>query len=93
MVTGADLAQIASRMTGKPVGYMSVAASTLKAGMAGLPNFLQEMLVSAEVAIAEGYLAVPSGAVKDLTGREPESVESFLLRNREALLQPPTARH
>ncbi len=93
IVKGNELATIAARLTAKPIGFMQVAASTLKAGYAGagLPNFLQEALVSFEMAIAEGYLAVPSTAVKDLTGKEPQSVENYLLAHREALTQPPTA--
>jgi NAD(P)H dehydrogenase (quinone) len=91
VVTGAQLAQLAAKITGKPVGYMSVAASTIKAGLAGaaLPNIIQEMITSFEVAIAEGYLAVPSSTVKDLTGKEPQSVESFLEANKQALFLPP----
>lgn len=90
VVTGVQLAQIASSITGKPVSYMSVAASTIKAGLAGtgLPNVIQEMVTSFEVAIVEGYLAVPSTAVKDLTGKEPQSVESYLTAHKDALLQP-----
>jgi NAD(P)H dehydrogenase (quinone) len=91
VVTGIQLAELVSRIAGKPVSYMSVAASTLKAGLAGaaLPNIIQEMITSFEVAIAEGYLAVPSSAVQDLTGKAPQSVESFLEANKTALLQPP----
>ncbi len=88
VVPNAQLAEIAGRVTGRPVKQLVVSPDTYKSGlvMAGIAETLQEIMTSSDVAIAQGYLAVVSNAVRELTGREPQSVEDFLLANRETLL-------
>jgi NAD(P)H dehydrogenase (quinone) len=88
LLTRAELAQIVSAITERPVAYVPVTAEAMVAGMvaAGLPQFVAELLVSFEVATAEGQLAVVSSAVADLTGKAPQSVGEFLAANREALV-------
>jgi NAD(P)H dehydrogenase (quinone) len=91
VVTHADLAQLLSAITGRPVAYVPVAPETMEAGMvaAGLPEFVARMLVSFDMAIAQGTLAVASSAVAELTGQGPQSVPEFLSAHREALLAAP----
>lgn len=87
-VTHAEVAQMAQEITGRPVTYVPVPAEALKAGIvtSGLPGFVADLLVSFDVATAQGILAVSSSTVKDLTGRAPQSVHEFLTQHRAALL-------
>jgi NAD(P)H dehydrogenase (quinone) len=90
VVTHAELAQILSAITERPVTYVAVPPEAMVAGMvaAGLPEPVAKVYVTFDVAIAQGALAVASSAVADLTGRAPQSVGDFLAANREALVGP-----
>jgi NAD(P)H dehydrogenase (quinone) len=90
IVTYAELAQTLSAITERPVTYVPVAPEAMVAGMvgAGLPEPVARMLVTFDIAVAEGALAVASSAVADLTGQAPQSVGEFLAAHREALLAP-----
>jgi NAD(P)H dehydrogenase (quinone) len=87
-VTQAELAAIASELTGRPVTHVSVGPAELREGLrhAGLPPFMADALVAFDVAAAQGYHAVVTPTVKALTGREPTSVRAFLTAHRAALL-------
>lgn len=91
VVTYADLAQVASELSGRPVSYVSVPTEAMVAGMvqAGLPPFLAEALVSFHTAAAQGDHGFTSTTVADLTGTVPQSVRDFLLAHREALVELP----
>ncbi len=88
VVTRAELAALASELTGRPVAYVRVTPEALRAGMiaAGLPPQLADLLVSFQVAEAMGHLAVTSGAVAELTGRAPTGVAAFFAERRALLL-------
>ena len=79
-VSQAEIAAIASELSGKPVTYIPVPAEGLAAGLAqaGLPGFVVDLIVSFDVAIAQGYLEGVSTAVSDLTGTPPQSLRDFL---------------
>lgn len=85
----ADLAAIATRITGQQVTYIPLKLEVLIQNMvaAGLPRPLAEAYASFDTAIAQGKLGTVSSAVEDLTGRKPTSVADFLSARREALLQ------
>lgn len=87
-VTYADLAQLASELTGRAVLNESVTPEerTRQLIAAGTPEPIAKLLVSSQVAIAEGKMGTPTSAVKDLTGRQPMSVREFLTANRAGLL-------
>jgi NAD(P)H dehydrogenase (quinone) len=87
-LTLAEVAAIASTITGRPIAHVAVDGPSLKAGMvgAGLPGFVADLLVSFDLGTAKGDLAAVSSAVLDLTGKAPTSVADFLKANREALL-------
>ncbi|HEV8389564.1 MAG TPA: SDR family oxidoreductase [Dongiaceae bacterium] len=87
-VTQDEIAAIASEVTGKKVTHIPVSPDDLRKGLAGagLPPFLIEALVAFDMDAARGYHAVNATTVKDLTGREPVSVRSFLAEHRAALL-------
>lgn len=86
-VSQAEIAAIAGELTGKPVVYVPVPAEGLAAGLAqaGLPGFVVDLVVSFDVAIAQGYLEGVSTSVADLTGTPAQSVREFLTENRAAL--------
>lgn len=88
IVTHAELAQMASKLTGRPITYAPVTPEALKAGMmaGGLPEPVAGLVVSFDVAIAQGALAEASSTVKALTGRAPQSVHDFLAERKAALL-------
>ncbi|MDC0723121.1 NAD(P)H-binding protein [Nannocystis bainbridge] len=87
-VTQAQLAGLLAEVTGRPVQAVNVSPAQLREGMIGhgLPPALAEVLVSFDRAIAQGTLAVVSGAVEGLTGRRPTSVREFLAAHRSALV-------
>ncbi len=88
IVTQAELAQIVSALTERPVTYVPVTPEVMVAGMvaAGLPKPMAEVFVTFDTGIAAGTLAVASSAVADLTGKAPQSVHAYLAAHREALL-------
>jgi NAD(P)H dehydrogenase (quinone) len=88
IVTHAELAHIAGEIAGRTVTYVPVTPEALKAGMVagGLPEPVADLVVSFDITIAQGALAVASSTVKDLAGRAPQSVSDFLAERRAALL-------
>jgi NAD(P)H dehydrogenase (quinone) len=88
LLTYADLAKLASELTGRPVTYAPVTADERLAQLisVGTPEPIAKMLVSGQVAIAQGKMGTPTTVVKELTGREPMSVLEFLSANKAALM-------
>lgn len=86
-ISSARLAQLASRVTGKPLVHRSVPSAALVRGFIehGLSELEAEVYASFDVAAARGDFANVSDTVARLTGRAPESVERFLEDNRAAL--------
>ncbi len=86
-VTQAELARIASELTGRPLRYKKLTrdehAQILTS--AGLPPFLVDALLSFNQAAARGYHAVTAPTVAELTGRPPTSVKTFLAAHRDQL--------
>jgi NAD(P)H dehydrogenase (quinone) len=88
VVTYAELAKLASELTSRPVTYVPVEAAERAAQLVavGTPEPIAKMLVSGQLAVAQGKMGTATSAVKDLTGREPVSVREFLSAHRAALL-------
>ena len=88
VVSFRDLARITSSITGRPVQYIPVTPEERKGQFiaAGVPPIYAEIMVSSQLAMAQGKMGPPSTTVKDLTGREPTSVEVFLSGQRNALM-------
>jgi NAD(P)H dehydrogenase (quinone) len=86
-VARAELAAIASEISGRPVRYVSVepAERRRQLAAAGTPPFFVEMTVRFEVEAARGYWNIATPHVRELTGRQPMSVQEFLAANRAAL--------
>lgn len=87
-VTQDEVAAIAAAVTGKPVAHVALTPEALRPGLtgAGLPPFMVDVLVDFDIETAQGYYAVATPAVAQLTGRPPMSVADFLAANRAALL-------
>lgn len=82
-----DLAGIFARLAGKAVEARNIPAAALKAGLveAGVPAAMASVLERFDSDAAEGRLGVVTGAVEELTGRRPQSLQDFLAANRPAL--------
>ncbi len=87
-VTYADLAKLATELTGLPVAFDPVTPEERSAQLiaAGTPEPIVKILISSQLAIAQGNMGTPTTAVKELTGRDPKNVREFLSANRAALL-------
>lgn len=88
LVTYSDLAKLTSEITGQPVTFEAVTPEERTAQLIalGTPEPIAKLLVSSQVAIAQGKMGTPTTAVKELTGRAPMSVREFLMANRAALV-------
>jgi NAD(P)H dehydrogenase (quinone) len=88
LITYAELAKLASELTGRPVTYSPVEPAERIAQLIalGTPEPIAKMLVSGQMAIAQGQMGTPTTAVKELAGRDPVSVREFLSAHRDALL-------
>src|SRR5580698_3148686 len=88
VVTYAELARLASELTSHPVTFVPVEAAERAAQLVavGTPEPIAKMLVSGQLAIAQGKMGTATTAVKELTGREPVSVREFLSAHKAALL-------
>jgi NAD(P)H dehydrogenase (quinone) len=88
LATYSDLARLATELTGRPVTFMPVypAERTAQLIAVGTPEPIAKMLVSGQMAIAQGKMGTPTTAVKELTGRDPMSVREFLSAHRVALM-------
>ncbi|MGF1626604.1 MAG: NAD(P)H-binding protein [Alphaproteobacteria bacterium] len=86
-VTQAEIAAIASGLTGRSVAHVDIDPSALREGLlgGGLPPFMADALVAFDVAAAEGRHAIVAPTVKVLTGRDPGSVRDFLAAHRTTL--------
>ncbi|MBL9039349.1 MAG: SDR family oxidoreductase [Archangium sp.] len=86
-LSSADVAALLAEVTEKPVTHVPLEPAALKVGMVqhGLPPPVADLLVSFDVAIAQGDLAHVSRAVEELTGQPAQSMRDFFKANRAAL--------
>ena len=89
----AEIAGIASGITGKSLSYTFVPLEAVIQGMvgAGLPQPLAETFASIDSAIAAGKMAEVSGAFEELTGHAPTGAADFLKAHEAALTEAITA--
>lgn len=87
-LSDAEIAQIASEVSGHPVQFVAVSAEDKRNAMigAGLPAMVADIMLSFEAATAQGFVGEVSTAVADLTGVAPQGVREFLAANRAALV-------
>jgi len=86
-VTQSELAKLVSTLTGKTIAHIPVSGPDLAKGLAGagLPPLLVEALVDFDVDAAQGFHAIVTPVVKELSGRAPTALGDFLAANRAAL--------
>lgn len=86
-LTGAEIAALASELSGKQVVHVPVSGDDFLAGAlgAGLPHGLAAALAQFDVDAAEGHHAITTTSVVDLSGRQPQRVAEFLRANTAAL--------
>ncbi|UDF04399.1 SDR family oxidoreductase [Asticcacaulis sp. AND118] len=79
-LTYGEVVAIANDATGKAVRIVPVTDEQYAGGLkaAGLPDFVADMLTSAEAAIRAGQLDGAADAVKTLTGRAPKTPREVL---------------
>lgn len=87
-LTDEEVAALASEILEREIRYVDLPPEQLTQGMidAGTPPWYAEQLVGLENVKREGWAAEVSKHVKKLTGKAPESLRDFLIRNRENLL-------
>jgi NAD(P)H dehydrogenase (quinone) len=90
-ISHADVAALASQISGKQIPYVALPVDVLVQNMvaAGLPEFVAAAYATFDVAIAQGQLEKVSDGVEVLTGRSPIAAADFLAQNWKA--QQPTA--
>jgi NAD(P)H dehydrogenase (quinone) len=78
--TGAERAALISEIIGKPLGFVTIPADALRAGMAkaGLPDNVINSWVSIQNDFAAGAFDIVTGDVERLAGRAPKSLSDVL---------------
>jgi len=86
----ADIAAIAGKVFGKKIDVVQISDDELGKGAlaAGVPAPYVPLVVATDASIRGGHFDVPTDAVKRLTGKDAQSVESFLMANRAAVTGP-----
>jgi NAD(P)H dehydrogenase (quinone) len=79
-VSPADLVRLAAELSGKPVQYVPLSAEAYTEVLvgAGLPGFVADLIVSFDVAAAQGLLDVVTDNVAILSGKRPTSAREFI---------------
>ena len=87
-LTNAEVAALASEITGKPLAVVNLTDEQLAGGMkaAGVPDVLIPMLVSFDANARAGGLSDVTGDIEKLTGRKPAPLRTFLEASKAALL-------
>ncbi|MEO8609298.1 MAG: SDR family oxidoreductase [Chloroflexota bacterium] len=88
-VTQADVAAIASAISGRPIQYVPLELEGLIQGMvgAGFPRPLAEAFATFDTATAQGQFITATDTIETLTGRKPISIADFLTANQAVWLQ------
>ena len=85
--TVAEVAALATEVTGKPIQVIKLSDEALNEGLkaAGLPEPVARLLVSFDVAARAGGLGMVTDSVEKLSGRKSVPLKQFLETNRVAL--------
>lgn len=88
VVTYAQLAGLATELSGRPVSYVALEPEAMRARSveAGMPAPVAELMVSFDVGMARGLFGPAAGTVAELTGHAPTSVRELLERHRAELV-------
>jgi NAD(P)H dehydrogenase (quinone) len=86
-LNASQIAAIVSEAAGKPLTAVAVTDEQLGQGMrgAGLPDFVADMLVSADANIRAGNFDLVTSDFTKLTGKQPETLKAFFVAHKAAL--------
>lgn len=86
-VTAEDVAKIVSDLTGKPLNVVQINDEQLTGGVrgAGLPEFVVQLVVTADANIRAGNFDLLTDDFEKLTGRKAQTVAEFFQQNKAAL--------
>jgi NAD(P)H dehydrogenase (quinone) len=86
-LSSADLAAMTAQITGQPLAYIPLSADVFTANLlaAGLPHPIVDLIISFDVAIAQGQFSNVPNTVEELTGRKPIAFRDFLAANQVQL--------
>lgn len=92
-VTQSEIAAIVTELTGRQVVHVSVTPDEIhkSALAANVPPILAAGRAAFETAVLQGYHAIVTPTVKELTGQDPISVRQFLAAQRAALVAQASA--
>lgn len=78
--TGAERAALLSELLGTRLGFATVPAEALRAGMigAGLPDFVADAVINIQTDFADGAFDIVTGDVEKLAGRPPKDLRDAL---------------
>ncbi|SCW56019.1 NAD(P)H dehydrogenase (quinone) [Rhizobium mongolense subsp. loessense] len=87
-LTADEIAAGIATAVGKPLRAVKVSDEQLGQGMrgAGLPDFVADMLVSADANIRAGHFDLLTDDFRALTGKQTQKLEDFFVANKAALL-------
>lgn len=86
-LTADQIAAVVADAVGKPLAAVKVTDEQLGKGLrgAGLPDFVADMLVSADANIRAGNFDLVTGDFTKLTGKQQEKLKDFFVAHRAAL--------
>ena len=86
-VTQEELAAMLSQVTGQPVKHIDVPPQGLAEGLShmGLPPHMVKVVVDFDVEASQGYHALVTPTIQELTGRAPLPLEKFLSHHLAAV--------
>jgi NAD(P)H dehydrogenase (quinone) len=85
-LTPREIAAIFAETTGRPLEVVPVSDEQLGQGLrgAGLPDFVADMLVSADANVRAGKFDIVTGDFTKLTGKEPQTLKDFVVTHKAA---------
>jgi NAD(P)H dehydrogenase (quinone) len=85
-LTPREIAAIFAETTGRPLEVVPVSDEQLGQGLrgAGLPDFVADMLVSADANVRAGKFDIVTGDFTTLTGKEPQTLKDFVVTHEAA---------
>ena len=86
-VTQEELAALLSQVSGQPVKHIEVPPQELAEGLshAGLPPHMVKVVVDFDVEASQGYHALVTPTIQELTGRAPFPLHEFLSQHLAAV--------
>jgi NAD(P)H dehydrogenase (quinone) len=87
-VSPADVARIASEVTGKPIEVVHVTPEQLVDGLvkAGVPQGYAQFFAAVDVEVKKGALDLVTNTVREVADRAPTTLRAFLEAHKAALL-------